>query len=436
MLLCLTANHRNASFDLLEKLSFGAQSAASELVKGSEVVSGAVVLATCNRFEAYLEIEDRDTGTNDAAVGATVEAMSSASGVTAEALLDSVTVLSGDDVVEHLFAVSSGLESVVIGEDEISGQVRRALETARTAGTTSSGLEQLFQRASTTSRAVKTSTAVGTAGRSLVRLALELASSRITDWSQTRVLMIGTGSYARASLAALRDKGADDITVFSPSGRAAKFAIGRGVRTTTDLIGALAASDVILTCTIVEEHILTPELLENASRKLVIDLGLPRNVDPAVGGLDGIELLDLETISLHAPLEELTATEDARTVIGQAAAAFSAAEAEQALAPAVVALRRHVFDLLDAEIERARTRGDSTPETEAALRHLAGVLLHTPSVRARELARSGDSQAFTDGLAALFGIVPTAAKPPAVLPGADAAAAELGSDFGLGEATA
>lgn len=406
MLLCLTANHRNASFDILEKLSVGAPSAAGDLVAGSTSVSGAVVLATCNRFEAYLEVDEPIASVESSAVDATVDAMSAASGVSATELRESVTVITGDAVVEHLFAVSAGLESVVIGEDEISGQVRRALEQARAAGTTSSGLEQLFQRASTTSRAVKTTTAVGTAGRSLVRLALELASSRVTDWSQARVLMIGTGSYAGASHAALRDRGADDITVYSPSGRAAKFALSRGIRPTTDLAAAIAAADVIVSCTIVEGHILTSELLAGSERTLVIDLGLPRNVDPAVAELEGIELLDLETISLHAPLEELNATTEARSVVGQAAAAFAAAGAEQALAPAVVALRRHIFDLLDAEIDRARGRGDSSPQTEAALRHLASVLLHTPSVRARELARAGESQAFTDGLTALFGIDP------------------------------
>jgi len=404
VLLCLTANHRNASFDILEKLSVGAPLAAGTLVSGTDYVTGAVVLATCNRFEAYLDVADPLTPTDSAAVDATVAAMSEASGVDADELRDSVSVLTGDAVVAHLFSVSSGLESVVIGEGEISGQVRRALEQARAAGTTSTGLEQLFQRASTTSRAVKSTTAVGTAGRSLVRLALELASSRVTDWSKARVLMIGTGSYAGASHAALRDRGADDITVFSPSGRATKFALSRGIHPTTDLPAAIRAADVIVCCTIVEGHILTPELLADATRTLVIDLGLPRNVDPAVVALEGVELLDLETISLHAPLDELNATTEARTVVGQAAAKFTAAEAEQALAPAVVALRRHIFDLLDSEIDRARRRGDSSQQTEAALRHLASVFLHTPSVRARDLARSGDAREFTDGLTALFGI--------------------------------
>ena len=421
MLLCLTANHRNTSFDLLEKLSIGAQSAASTLVESTDFVTGAVVLATCNRFEAYLEIDQPLTAATAVAVEATIAAMSDASGADVGALRDSVTVISGDDVIEHLFAVSTGLESAVIGEDEISGQVRRALEQARTAGTTSSGLELLFQRASTTSRSVKATTAVGTAGRSLVRLALELASSRVTDWALARVLVVGTGSYAGATLAALRDRGAADITVFSPSGRAEKFATSHAVPFSTDLVGAIRASDVVITCTTVEVPVITPASFPGGDgrasaavvgRTIVIDLGLPRNVDPLVGSIDGVELLDLETISLHAPLEELNATSDARSMVGAAAAEFAAAGAAQSLAPAIVALRSHVFDLLDAEIDRARARGDSSPQTEAALRHLAGVLLHTPSVRARELAREGSGQAFVDGLDALFGVKPGAAVIP------------------------
>ncbi len=410
MLLCLTANHRNASFDLLEKLSFGAHTAASALVDDGEAVHGAVVLATCNRFEAYLEVpEGMSTDANTArATESTIAAMSAASGVDQQALRESLTVLRGDRVVSHLFAVSSGLESVVVGEDEISGQVRRALERARVAGTTSSGLEQLFQRASTASRAVKTTTAVGTAGRSLVRLALTLASSRVTDWGRARVLLVGTGSYARASLAALREQGATDITVFSPSGRGERFAAGRGIRVSTDLGSALAGSDVVLTCTTTGSPVITPVTFASHrpadDRKLLIDLGLPRNIDHAVADLDGVELLDLETISLHAPLDEVTATADAREVVGRAAEAYVAAAAEQSVAPAVVALRRHVFDLLDAEIDRARRRGDSSERTEAALRHLAGVFLHTPSVRARELARTGESDVAIAAMGVLFGI--------------------------------
>ncbi|MHB1171644.1 MAG: glutamyl-tRNA reductase [Lacisediminihabitans sp.] len=406
MLLCFTANHQNASFDLLEKLSIGAPSAATILVERSNFVSGAVVLATCNRFEAYLEINEPLAAMSAVAVEATVAILSETSGVSADALRDSVAVLCGEQAVEHLFAVSSGLESIVVGEDEISGQVRRALEQARTAGTTSSGLEFLFQRASHTSRGVKTRTAIGGASRSLVRLALELASSRVADWSETRVLIVGTGQYAGTTLAALRDRGVEDLTVFSPSGRAEQFALRHGIGASGSLAAALEGADLIVTCTSSATPVITSEIVSAGQRRIVIDLGLPRNVDPAIAAIDGIELLDLETVSLHAPLEELTAASDARAIVGRAAAEFAALTAEQQLAPAIVALRKHVFGLLDAEIERARARGDASGQTEAALRHLAGVLLHTPSVRARELARSGDGRVFSEAVVALFGVEP------------------------------
>lgn len=407
VLICLTASHQNASFDLLEKLSVGAPTAASVLVESSDFVSGAVVLATCNRFEAYLDVDEPLTAAGAVAVEATIATMSDASGVEADDLRSSVSVITGDGVVEHLFAVSSGLESVVVGEDEISGQVRRALERARTDGTTSSDLERLFQQASHTSRGVKNQTNVGGAGRSLVRLSLELAQSRVTDWAQARILLVGTGQYAATTVAALRDRGAVDIAVFSASGRAPWFAAKHDLFAHSDLAEAIAWSDVLITCTTTTQPLVTPEVVPDGPRRLIIDLGLPRNVDPLVARVAGVEMLDLETLSLHAPLAELHAADDARALVSSAAAEFQAVAAEQSLAPAVVALRKHVFDVLDAEIERARSRGDSTERTEQALRHLAGVLLHTPSVRARELAREGRGEDFRDGLEALFGLTDT-----------------------------
>jgi glutamyl-tRNA reductase len=396
VLLCLTANHRNASFDLLEKLSFAAEDAATGLVASTGSLHGAVVLATCNRFEAYLEIDG--AAAQDAAA-AVVDAISRASEVSAAELSDAVTVLSGDEVVTHLFAVTSGLESVVVGEDEIAGQVGRALRRARTANTTSSELEQLFQRATRTSRGVKTRTAVGGAGRSLVRLALELATSRIPDWSITRVLVVGTGQYAATTVATLRDRGATMLSVYSPSGRGDAFGAKYGLSVQRELAGAMLDADVIITCT--TATVIGTSAIIGSERRLVIDLGMPRNVDPAIVSLEGIELLDLETITLHAPLTELTATQDARELVAGAAARYSA---EREVEPAIVALRTHVLALVDAEIERAHRRGDHSPETEAALRHLAGVLLHDPSVRARELALDGRGQGFADALAVVYGI--------------------------------
>lgn len=408
MLLCLTSNHQNASFDVLEKLSIGAPAAATELVARDSTVAGAVVLATCNRFEAYLDVT---ASTADAAVSTMLDALSTGSGVAPDSLRSSITVLEGDAVANHLFAVTSGLESVVVGEDEISGQVRRALEHARTEGVTTSDLEKLFQKAAHTSKFVRNTTELGGAGRSLVRLALEMASSRITDWSQARVLLVGTGQYAATTLAALRDRGATDIRVFSPSGRASRFATKYGVRAELSLAPAVGVSDVVITCT--ASLAVLPADIPNDDRRLVIDLGLPRNVDPAVASMPGVELLDLELIGKHAPIEALTATADARALVGSAAAAFTTAASVE---PAIVAFRKHIFDLLDAELERSK----AMPETEAALRHLAGVFLHGPSVRARELASNGQSAQFAAGLEALFGIETEAPTAVSAEPIADA----------------
>jgi glutamyl-tRNA reductase len=406
VLLCLTANHHNASFDVLEKLSIGSATAASTLVAGNAGIAGAVVLATCNRFEAYLDLDDSADAAGEATATA-IEAIGEASSIEADALRGSVAIITGQRAVEHLFAVSAGLDSVIVGEDEISGQVRRALERARAEGTTSSRLELLFQNASHTSRDVKTHTAIGTAGRSLVRLALELAASRIADWGTQNVLVVGTGQYAGTTVAALRDRGARNITVFSPSGRGAAFALRHSLDLADSLAAAFDDADLVLTCTSSDTPVLTPETASAglADRyRLVIDLGLPRNVDPRVALLRGVELLDLETVRVHAPLEELTAADDARALVGRAAAEFSALEAEQEVAPAIVAFRTHILSLLDEEISRARARGDADGSSEAALRHLTGVLLHTPSLRARTLAREGRGEEFVAGLDALYGI--------------------------------
>lgn len=413
MLVCLTSSHHNASFDLLEKLSIGASTAASTLVASYGFVSGAVMLATCNRFEAYLDVDGPLAAAGSGAVENAIRVVSEISGIDESELRASLRVLTGNDVAEHLFAVSSGLESVILGEDEISGQVRRALERAREAGTTSSDLELLFQRASRTSRGVKNTTAIGGVGRSLVRLALELASSRVVDWASTRVLVVGTGQYAGTTLAALRDRGVTDVTIYSASGRAAGFALRHDVDSTTDLATGLRDADVVITCTASEVPVVTPELvrpgldtdgLRAGGIRILIDLGLPRNIDPAVALIDDIVLLDLETVSLHAPLEELSAAADARALVSAAATEFAATSAEHQLAPAIVALRTHLFSLLEAEIDRARKRGDADGSIESALRHLVGVLLHTPSVRARELARAGHGETFAAAVSALFGI--------------------------------
>ena len=429
MLLCVTASHKTASFELLERLSRTPDDVAPTIVGMTPCVQGAVVLATCNRFEAYVEMDEPVTAAGAIGVEAVLEAVESATGIPTADLDGAYAVHSGRRVAEHLFSVASGLESVVSGEGEIAGQVRRALTSARKDGTTSPELERLFQRASQAQRKVKNVTALGRAGRSLVRLALELADSRIADWSAERVLLVGTGAYAAVTLATLRERGAVNISVYSPSGRAEVFAAKHGIRpiAADEYARTAAHSSLLITCTTATEPVLGPEHLQLPTapaaagcpvgtstgsathpNRLVVDLGMPRNVDPAVAALEGVALLDLETIRLHAPLEELQATDAARSVVREAADTFHVVGARQSVTPSVVALRSHIFELLEREIDRARARGDEDGKVEQALRHLSGVLLHTPTVRAHELAAAGRADEFTAALAALYGIAPEA----------------------------
>lgn len=423
VLLCFSSSHRTAALETVERLERRADDVVARLAEPTETVRGSVVLATCNRFEVYLDVADAAFGIQpwDTASEPVVDTVATATGLDADDVRESGILLHGEAVAEHAFSVASGLESVVVGEGEIAGQVRRALESARERGTATRELERVFQLASRTSRGVKNRTELSSAGRSVVRLALDMAETRITDWARTRVLLVGTGRYAGASLAALRDRGVRDIRVYSRTGRAAGFAAGHDIVAVPDggLEQAVADSDVIVACSVAPTVIVDAAMVEAArhlpgalERRLVIDLGLPRNVDSAVGMLPATELLDLETLRAHAPLPELGATDEARALVDEAVAEYRRARAEDAVTPALVALRRHVFDVLDGEIAWARTRGDTTPETEAALRHLAGVLLHGPSVRARELAASGRADEFAHAVSALFGVEPERASCP------------------------
>lgn len=434
MLVSLTASHKNAPFELLEQLSTGSSTISRTLAERSAAVRGSVLVSTCNRFELYVDVDDSPAAVPNACRAA-AEVVSSASGVDARVLGGTWAVKTEQDAAEHLFAVAAGLESVVVGEGEIAGQVRRSLERARSEGTTTATLERLFQRASQTSRGVKNRTPIGRAGRSIVRLGLDLAESRVADWASTSVLLIGTGAYAGASLAALRERGVTDVRVYSPSGRGARFAANHGIPLVSadEYASAVAAAGVIVTCTVVEGYVLdarrfhesrvafamahqaahvhdvlrrddTPGCpVNHDAYQLVIDLGLPRNVDPDVASVHGVELLDLETIRIHAPLEELQATDTARGIVSRAARTFTRVGQEESLAPAVVALRRRAMEVLEDEIARVAPN-DPDGTAAAALRHMMGRLLHKPTTRARDYARDGEHDRYLEALETLFGI--------------------------------
>ncbi len=415
MLVCLTAHQRSTPFDSLERLSTVGDDLAERLSGVHDSVRGAVVLATCNRFEAYFDLsEDPDLASPIPAMDAAMEAIAGAADMPYRDLRENVDFAHGNQVAHHLFTVASGLDSVAVGEDEIAGQVRRALEAARQRGLTTAPLEHLFQRATETSRTVKNTTRLGESGRSLVRLAVDLVSPRIDDWATARVLLVGTGRYAAAALAALRAVGAEDIRVHSRSGRQRFANREHLVHVGVDEYAAeAAAADVVVTCTATTDTFALAAGTHAAARngstraQVIIDLGLPRNVDPEVALLPGIDLLDLETIRLHAPVDEAATVGQAREIVATAAQRHAAARRVHEVAPSVVDLRRFVQGVLDEELTRARRRGDA-PEVETALRHFSGVVMHHLIARGHTLASAGAGTAWAD---AVRTILPEPATP-------------------------
>ncbi len=400
VLFCVTASHRNTPFESLERLSVDSAELARRARDSSRSVRGAVAVATCNRVELYLDIDGSPITAHAAAREAFRSALLDLAGPAATSAAHHAQVLQEGQAVHHLFSVCAGLESVAVGEEEIVGQVRRAASDARANGSSSGRLDHVVQEAIRTARQARAEADAGKAGRSLARLALDLVGSRLADWQTTRVLLVGTGRYAATTVASLRERGARDITVYSPTGRAQLFASRMGVIPTNELRPSIGAADVVITCT----TRLSVEVTDvpAGARALVVDLGLPRNVDPAVGALDGISLLDLETIRLHAPLVHWSAEEDARAIVDGAAHAYTTATSVE---PAIVRLRSHVLDLVETEIARIRSH-DHDGRIEEALRHLAGVLLHTPSTLARHHAAAGRADHVIAAIEILYG--PTA----------------------------
>lgn len=396
MLVCLGASHRTATFELLERLATGLENTVAPAA-----ARGRVTLATCNRYELYLDVDD---ATDPASL---LEDVADAAGVDVEELRHGMRVITGSRVSAHLFAVASGLDSMVFGEREITGQVRRALADAQRTRTATPPLERLFQGATATSREVRAISGISEGGQSIVQLALDLASNRVGDWRSARVLVIGSGSHARALCGALVERGVPSMTAWSPSGRILPHPAVRMVAD-ADLDRELGAADLIITSTNGQALTTTRLALARgttAGTTLVVDLGMPANVDPAVAELPGVELLDLPTIGLHAPVPELQASARAHDLVESAAGAF---EASAAAGPVITELRQHVMRLLDSELARMQARPGTSSETaeatERALRHFAGVLVHGPTTRAHTLAAEGRLDEVVAAVETLFGL--------------------------------
>ncbi|MET4061476.1 glutamyl-tRNA reductase [Arthrobacter sp. UYP6] len=415
VLLSLIATHSDVDLETVARLSAGASQVSSSLLETGSAVTGSVVLATCNRFEVYCEAKSE--ADVEAARSAVVAEISRHSGLTKDLVSRSFATNTGESVAQHLFAVGAGLDSAVVGEREIAGQVRRALIEAQEKGTASGGLTRLFQTASRTSKDVGALTALGKRGLSIVSVALELASdlSLDVDWSRKDVVVFGTGAYAGATMALLKERGCTRVSVYSSSGRAESFAASRGGTPLTrdSLPAALAAADVVIGCSGSESQVSADDIrrVRASSNKplIIIDLALTHDFEPDVREVNGVDLITLESVRLAAPAEQAESLKQASGIVADAAKAFSELQLSRQMDSAIVALRRHTLNVLDSELEKVRAQHGCTgaaEEVEFAMRRMVKQLLHVPTVRARELAASGQQDEYIKGLEALFGITP------------------------------
>lgn len=402
-----SASHHDLDLDLLERLGAASGQVGRALVdatgESSQVrVAGSVVLATCNRLEIYVDadVPGLAVPAHDevpAALGARVaRAVAAATDLTPDEVTAALRPRAGRAAATHLLEVASGLDSMVVGEREIAGQVRRSLGAARRGGTTSGDLTLLFEHSSRVSRRIEAATGLGAVGRSVVGVGLDLAGAHLPPWRQTRAVLIGTGSYAGACLAALRARGCADVRVYSRSGRAESFAKDRGVDAVAGdgLVDALADADLVVSCSGTIGAVVDAAAVRSARERAVeaaedrahepdpvtrplvlLDLALRRDVEVDVADVEGVLLFDLASIRAHAPAAGPEPVRRARELV--------AAGVDEL---AVLDLERRVGRAARQEIEAASADAAADVERERA-RHAAAGLTHGALERALRPAR-------------------------------------------------
>jgi len=427
-LVAISVSHQTAPLQLRERLALSADAATAlmgELVTAPGVEE-AVALCTCHRTELYVATLDPA-----AARRAVLGALCTVASADEAELLGHVHVLRGAQVSRHLFAVTAGLESMVLGEAEIQGQVRRSLERARAAGTAGPVTGRLFGDALSSGGRVRSRTAIGRGGASVSSVAVELARDAAGSLGGRRVLVVGAGQSGALSARALADEGMEVVVASRHRSRAADVAdqLGSAV-SLADLPSELERVAVVFTATAASERLISRELVAAAmlardGRPLVIvDLGMPRDVDPGAADVPGVTLLDLDDVD-----ERLQANSGQRRLHSAEAAAIVAAEGRRfenwlagyGAAPAVAQLHEHAEAIVARVLSENDGRWeDLTPadreRVAVVARTIVRRLLHEP---ARRLRADGDA-AVADIALQLFGLTPTPSEEPA------AAVAELG----------
>jgi glutamyl-tRNA reductase len=413
-------SHNSAPVSVLEQLARDGEGALKLVreVFDLEHVVEATVLSTCNRIEVYAEV-DRFHGS----VEAISRMLLAPSKESDELLVPHLYVHYDDAAVSHLFHVGSGLDSMVVGESQILGQAREALRVGQESGTVGPALNSLFQQALRVGKRAHAETDIDRAGPSLVAAALQEATDHLGRTTDLRALVLGAGAMASLSVSTLARMGTGSIVVANRTPRnAERLAEQYGGRAIplSDVPAELGDVDVVISCTGATGMVLDVEALRAARTgtgpMVVIDLALPRDVDPAVADEPGVKLIDLAVLA--ADLEgagERAEVADVRSIVAQELSAFLAARRSASVTPTVVALRTMATGVVEAELARLSGRLPELDETaraeiEQAVRRVADKLLHQPTVRVKELANEAGAVSYATALAELFALDPDAVE--------------------------
>jgi glutamyl-tRNA reductase len=416
-ILVVGLSHRSTPVTLLERVVPAPETLDKFLADAVSCphVAAAAVLSTCNRVEVYAEVERFHGGVEELA-----ELLARESGLSAADLTPHLYVRYEDGAVSHLFSVACGLDSMVIGETQILGQVKAALRTAQDAETIGSTLNTVFQHALRVGKRAHTETDLGSAGRSVVTAALEQAARTLGDLSRRRALVIGAGSMAALAATTLyRDFAASVVVANRTPERAHRLAgnvEGQAVGM-DDLAAELSAADIVVSCTgavgtVLPAAALAAALAERPERQIVVcDLAMPRDVEPAAADLPGVTLVDLATLAgtqgtgTGSPVD----IDAVRAIVAAEVAVFGTNQRATTVTPTVVALRSMAADVVDSELSRLAQRmpdldEDARSEVAWTVRRVVDKLLHVPTIRVKELAERTVETSYTEALRELFAL--------------------------------
>jgi glutamyl-tRNA reductase len=421
-ILVVGISHRSAPVDMLERIALDADDVHKLLldVAGSEHVSECAILATCNRVEVYAEV-DRFHGSVEDLSGLLIDR----AGESRDEITPHLYVHYDEGAVAHAFSVAAGLDSMVVGESQVLGQVREALRTAQDAGVIGPSLNALFQHALRVGKRAHAETDIDRAAPSMVGVAVDLVAPMLGELSGRRALIIGAGSMASLVVTTLAARGLTDVVVVNRTSeradRLAERVDGRGYsleRIESEMRGAdLVVSATASLSTIVSRDCVERAMLGRADRRLaVVDLALPHDVDREAGAIDGVTLVDLAGLAASASSGVAPRdVEEVRRIVAEEAARFEATSRAARVTPTVVALRTMATEVVDSELERLAARlPDLDPQVRAdveqTVRRVASKLLHEPTVRVKALVGQPIGSSYADALAELFALTPGAVQ--------------------------